>query len=364
MKDILSTLTQDLIRIPSVSSDIEQLHKIVDVVKEKFSNIDGAYIDVVEHNKKPSLIIKNFDGLWWDICLNGHLDVVPASEEWQFEPKVMDGKIYGRWSVDMKWAVSMLIQVMKDVFEAKSEKKILLLLTCDEEVWGQNGAGYCASVWYGADVIVTPDAAWLHRIITAGKGIYTMQLSVPGKAWHSAYPWSSQNAIEQAILLYRDLKEQIEEEVELLESDHRGTSVQMTVIQAGKAYNAIPWEAYITINIRHTESYTETLLKNLCNNILKKYKAKITDDSYGWLVYTSEDDSVIQSYKEVSDSITWWDLWFEKMHGATDAKRFSETWAVTILHGPDWENLHAKDEYVDLASLETLYKITKKFVLE
>ena len=364
MQEILSKLTQDLIRIPSVTWDTEHIHKIVDFVKDMFSWFDNVFIDVVEKNDVPSLIIKNFDGLRWDICLNGHLDVVPASEDGQFEPKIVDGKIYGRWSVDMKWSISTIIQVMKDVLEAWVETKVLLLLTCDEEVWWSNWAWYCAELWYGADAILTPDAEWLHRIITAGKWIYNVQVSVPGTAGHSAYPWKAKNAIEQTILLYRDLKEQVEEEVELMESDHRWTSVQLTVLHAWKAYNAIPWEATATFNIRHTESYSETLLKNLCKNVFKKYDAEIIEEVYGWLVFTDQDDPIIQSYKIASDAVTWNDLGFEKMHGATDAKWFWDTDAVCILHGTQWANLHAKDEYVEIESLEILYNITKKFVFD
>jgi len=37
-----------------------------------------------------------------DIILNGHLDVVPSSEDEQFDPCEQDGKIFARGSGDMK----------------------------------------------------------------------------------------------------------------------------------------------------------------------------------------------------------------------------------------------------------------------
>jgi acetylornithine deacetylase/succinyl-diaminopimelate desuccinylase-like protein len=46
--------------------------------------------------------VKNFEGKEADIILNGHIDVVPISEDGQFDPKEIDGKIYARGSGDMK----------------------------------------------------------------------------------------------------------------------------------------------------------------------------------------------------------------------------------------------------------------------
>jgi hypothetical protein len=50
-----------LVEIPSVSSDIEQLEKIVAYINNYYANHKNAYIDIVRFNKKPSIIIKNFD---------------------------------------------------------------------------------------------------------------------------------------------------------------------------------------------------------------------------------------------------------------------------------------------------------------
>jgi acetylornithine deacetylase/succinyl-diaminopimelate desuccinylase-like protein len=55
MKELLT----DLLKIPSVSSDIEQLYKIVDYVENYFKDTN-AIIERFEFNNKPSIIIKNF----------------------------------------------------------------------------------------------------------------------------------------------------------------------------------------------------------------------------------------------------------------------------------------------------------------
>jgi hypothetical protein len=62
-KDNIINLTKQLIMIESVSSDIEKLHKVIDFVETyiKENTNKRYFIEKLEFNKKPSLIIKNFD---------------------------------------------------------------------------------------------------------------------------------------------------------------------------------------------------------------------------------------------------------------------------------------------------------------
>ncbi len=361
MQQKILELTKELVRIPSISSDIDQLHTVIDRIAQEFEWYENVYIEKIIHNQKPSLVIKNFDGLRWDVCLNGHVDVVPAAES-QFEPVQRDGKLYGRWTIDMKAAVSVMIFVMKNLLDQQTDKKVLCVFTSDEEIWGADGAGHVAALWYGADVLLTPDVTWLWHVTIAQKGTYTMELAIQGTSGHSAYPRKSENAIEKTMRMYQEMKDGIEESIELTQDTHRWTSVQMTTIQAGKALNAIPGQAYCTINIRHTESYTQVLLQNMCKHIVQKYDAKIVSEKYGSLSFVSEDHPVLQLYKKVSEQVLWSDIWFARAHGSTDSRYFADQWAIAILHGLDGADLHGDDEHVVIASMQVLYDIMSVFI--
>ena len=364
MQDNILDLTKELIKIPSVSTDVEQLHAVIDRIVSEFASYPSAKIEKIIHNEKPSLVVKNFDEKRWDICLNGHVDVVPASEEWQWQPSIKDGKLYGRWTVDMKAAVSVMIFVMKKVLDDDIDKKVSLILTADEELWWIDGAKHLAELWYGGNVMLIPDSLWLQDISIAAKGIYSIHIDVHGVAGHSAYPRLATNAIEKAMSMYRELKDTIQESVELAQDDHRWTSVQLTSLHAGKAHNAIPGSATCIINIRHTESYSQTLLQNMCKHVIQKYDGEIVKEKYGAMISTPEDHPALQLYKKLSDKIIWWDLWFSRAHGATDAKHFAEKWAITILHGLEWAHLHGAGEYVEIDSIQMLYNLSLQFVLE
>ena len=170
------------------------------------------------------------------------------------------------------------------------------------------------------------------------------------------------SAINQGIKMYEELRETLQEDYELAQEDHRGTSVELTMINAGVADNVIPDTANLVINIRHTESYEEVLLKNLCKNIAARYGGTITEEQYGGLVHTDTDNTDVQKYLEISQKHFWQDVQLGKMHGATDGRRFGQQGSTVILHGLDGENLHAKDERVDMDGMEKLRDVMVEYI--
>jgi acetylornithine deacetylase/succinyl-diaminopimelate desuccinylase-like protein len=79
-------LTKKLIALPSVSTDQIECKAVFDCIVEVFSKTKEIFIDREEKNGVHSLIIKNFDGQYADICFNGHIDVVPPQSEDQRIP--------------------------------------------------------------------------------------------------------------------------------------------------------------------------------------------------------------------------------------------------------------------------------------
>lgn len=365
MKEHIIELAKDLIRIPSVSSDVEQLHVVIDRIVEEFAEVswkEGVSIEKLESNGKPSLVVKNHPWNRSDLSIAVHVDVVPASEEWQFEPVEKDGKLYARWACDMKSAAAASILLMKNILEQGSSKKISLLVTTDEEIWWHDGATYLADEWYWGEVMIIPDMHDISEIVIGEKWILTLNIEITWTEWHSAYPWECDSAIEKMLKMYTELKESIEETHELADEDHWGTSVQMTLCNAWKAMNVIPGSATCTVSIRHTESYTETLLKNMCKHIVTKYGWNIVSDRYGIMFLAEEDEYDIEEYKAIAEKVLWKEIPLAKCHGWTDGKKFADTWSIIIMHGPDGKNLHSKDERVDIESVGKLYEIMWEYV--
>lgn len=361
----MQKLLTELVAIPSVSSDIPQLHAVIDRIYTEFADIPWVYIVKDVANTKPYILVSNYDtsvDKKADILLSGHVDVVPASEDDQFVPRVEWDKMYARGTIDMKAMCTVMISTMQELLQTSyTDKKVMLMLTTDEEI-GWETVGTLVGQWYSGDIVLVPDAGDTKTVITSGKGIYTMHISVAGKWGHSARPWLCTNAIDQGIKIYQELRETLQEDYELAQEDHRGTSIELTMIEAGTASNVIPDSADLVINIRHTEAYQETLLKNMCKSIVTKHGGTITDGHYGGLVHTDPDEADIQTYLEISQKHFGEDVSLGKMHGATDGRRFGQQGSIVIMQWLDWANLHTKNERVDMSGMEKLKAVMLEYI--
>lgn len=140
IKDEIIDKTCEIVNIPSVFNDndgsntpfgkntIEALNYILDLGKSfgfRTKNIDNkcGYIEFGEGDKLLGII--------------GHLDVVPAEDDWTYSPfnaTVDNGNIYGRGTVDDKGPVIAALYAMKAVSDNyKLGKRVRLILGLNEE---------------------------------------------------------------------------------------------------------------------------------------------------------------------------------------------------------------------------------------
>lgn len=92
-----------------------------------------------------------------------HLDVVPVSDDWTvtlpFEPKLVDGKLYGRGTADDKGPAMAALYAMRAVRELgiPISKNVRLILGCDEEC-GSHDIAYYYQKESAAPMTFSPDA--------------------------------------------------------------------------------------------------------------------------------------------------------------------------------------------------------------
>ena len=365
MKQEILQVLDDLIKIPSVSSDIDKLDEVTDYIKNYFDWMEGVYIDVLRYNNKPSIIIKNFDGKKADIIMNGHYDVVPPSEEGQFLPKEEKGKIYARGSGDMKAWDALMIVLMKEILLSKTEKKVSLILTSNEELWWLDGAaeiveeGYLATQW-----VLVPDSGSIDEIVVAEKWMLDIEVDFKGLSCHASRPWLWENAIENAYAALRELRKKLQDDDELFGSeDNWGTSVSMTKIQSWTATNVIPDIARASFDIRFTEKYAMEEILEKIYKIIDRHHGEIISTISWDLVHTPEESDFVQAYMLSYESVMWKRPVVVKEHGASDGRFFSAKWMPLLLHRPTCANIHSKNEWVDIEATIKVYEIYKKFIL-
>ncbi len=146
------------------------------------------------------------------LILNGHVDVVPTGEldRWTsapFEPRVADGKLYGRGSGDMKAGLVAALFALEAIKRAGLEPlgRIHLQSVVDEESSG-NGTLACVARGYAADtaLVIEPTA---EDVFTAQMGILWFSVRIQGQPQHaSGFQGRAANVIEKAFVLIQALQ--------------------------------------------------------------------------------------------------------------------------------------------------------------
>lgn len=163
-------------------------------------------------------ISPNVVGIWRgsgdgrSLVLNGHIDVVPEGDlnQWEHHPysgKIIDGKLFGRGSTDMKGgnlSLLLAIQALKET-GTKLKGDLYFHSVIEEE---SGGAGTLAAVLrgYKADAAIIPEPTNM-KIFPAQQGSMWFRLTIIGKAAHGGTRYEGISAIEKAGVVLQAIKD-------------------------------------------------------------------------------------------------------------------------------------------------------------
>jgi len=359
MEQKILNLTKKLIKIPSIKNNTKALHKIINFCGRYFVGKEFI-IEKLESNRKPSLVVLFKKTHSPELFLVGHLDVVEA-EKSQFVPQKKGKRLYGRGAADMKGSCATMMVLMKDLGSFPLEKPSLgLILTTDEEIGGYDGVRYLLrDKKYSCKVAFVPDAGKNFKIITSEKGILHFKMIAKGRAAHGSRPWQGENAIDKLIVVYQRLRNVFPNPKN--NNDWR-ISLNLGKIQGGDAVNKVADFAEAYLDLRYPENYNQKKIVRKIKKLASGLKIEILTG--GMPFYTSKNNSYILKYHKICRQILKRAPSFIKHPAASDARFFSEKKIPVILTAPIKGGEHGRYEWVDTESLEKLYNILKKFILE
>jgi len=220
----------------------------VDIPSEHADGEEGR-VALVAHRRdpaKPRLLIY------------GHVDVVPA-EGWDaFNPRVENGKVYGRGAADMKGAIVALLLGLEAVADRPLKYDVSVMVTTDEEVGQAGQLRYLARYLQplsGAHVL-SLDASFGH-VAVASLGVLQMDIKVQGRSVHSGLSHLGENAVEKAIPLTQallSLKDEVvkrESRVEVHPDtglEHMVARLNINMMRGGLKVNVVPDECLVSID--------------------------------------------------------------------------------------------------------------------
>jgi succinyl-diaminopimelate desuccinylase len=292
------------------------------------------------------------------VVLHGHLDVVPGFSG-QFEPKVEGDRLYGRGAYDMKGAIAAMLLVTAAMRD-QDRVRVRLGIVGDEESEEDidRGSDHLVDTGFTGDFAITGEPTDLHIGIEA-KGVLALRLEVGGTAAHGATPWLGDNAVLNAIDVFRSIESLpfARHSSELFDRP----SINLGRIVGGDALNKVPDRCVIDVDIRYLPGQDpEAILAEVREIPGCEARALLTRPP----ATVDRDSAYVRALRASAHQHHDGEPMSVGRDGASDAVSFLRVGVPAVEFGPVGAGHHGPAEWVSLSSLETYRQALESFLRE
>ena len=360
--DLMQTV-EDLIRFRTETGNEAEIAKAAQYIKDKFAGTD-TLVEIFQTTASPVVFLRNCDTLDFDVVILGHIDVVPAADE-MFVPRIENGKMYGRGTLDMKSFAAVALNSMDYVVRHKLPIKFGVILSTDEEKGSKSTASFMAAYPnISAKIVLDNDVGGdITKIVSKCKNPVFVKLIATGKEAHGSTPWAGIDANELLMKTWQNIRRIYPYYAADLPQpqDTWFDTVHFAKIEGGQVSNIISNYAEALLDFRLTEnSSVENLESNLQKCLEKGVEYKIVSASTP--VVMDEQNPDILDYKRFAEDIMGKKIEFEHIGGATDSRSFAVKGSTVIMHSGTGDGMHASGEYVEIESVKQIADIQIKFL--
>jgi succinyl-diaminopimelate desuccinylase len=355
-------LLQNLLQIESVTGNEQSIMEyIVALLNEIGLTIIIQHVDEKRYNiiSYP----KYCDPKNIRLMFSGHVDTVPIGTNWSHKQgEIIDNKIYGRGSVDMKGGIASLICAISN--NIKSKLNFLLVLTIGEEtnmIGAKTFIQSCRSMFPNLQNFIVCEPTTL-KLLYMHKGGIAMEIVAHGKAVHASMPELGENAIYKIMDVINDLRK-YRENVYVENNILTKPTINVGMIQGGVATNQVPDKCTTRIETRivppeyisRVETEIEKIISNY-KNVELNVLARIPPFSI------PRKDPFLMNIMQILDAS---DNDLFGVSYCTEASFYSEFGLNGIVLGPGDQSLcHVVDEYIEIDQLIKAMDIYSKIMLE
>jgi len=376
----LTALTRDMILIRSTETLPEERARCFQFLRIQLESLDGVLIREYEKNGYGSLVALP-DGIDSpDLLFCGHLDVIDHLNLTRYESHLGDGRIYGPGAGDMKGANAIMLEVFRDLQQRFPGISIGLAITSDEEQGGESGLQYLVEdVGLRCKQAIIPDGGSLNELTTEEKGILHLRVHSQGNAAHAARPWLATNALEQLmaglqrVKVYFDNMKPADYDANSGPSDHWFPTCAITEICTdNETVNRIPAEAAAVLDVRFPPSSadissTSGVAWPGTAELMHKQIANLLGDSLQLETIICAEPTHLDPdplFKIATETVTGEPVNFVKSCGGSDSRFLRQHGIAVNLSRPIVGNLHGMDEWIDVESMVTYFRICEQYVLQ
>lgn len=174
---------ENLIRIPSVTADIDAVNRAVDFMRSELED-DGLFCAVETTDEGRKILFASNDGSKVpDVIFSAHIDVVAAQTPELFEPKRHDGCIWGRGASDCKEHCVLVARLLR---ELKGRVSCGCIFGTNEEGGGKSTDEMLVRGYGGKKLVIVLDSEQ-YAVTTRHKGLQTLVVTATEKPAHTAF---------------------------------------------------------------------------------------------------------------------------------------------------------------------------------
>jgi acetylornithine deacetylase len=314
----------------------------------------GLEVELVGSGDRPSVIgTAPGRGGGRTLLLNGHLDTVGIDGmEAPLEPRVANGRLYGRGSYDMKAAVAAAMIAAADAKRLGLRGDVVVTAVADEEFASAGTAAVLERVRADGAIVCEPTDL---RLAVAHKGFAGFEIETRGRAAHGSRPDLGVDAISKMGRVLRELDELSSrlgdgERHPLLGQ----ASLHASLIQGGQEYSSYPERCLLTGERRTLPGESTDDVERELRAALARAHADDPELEGEIRMLVARDAFEIDARHELvqivhraagSPEVVGMAFW-------ADSGLIAATGIPTVLFGPAGDGAHARVEWVDLASVE------------
>lgn len=358
LTDRLVALTRDLILIPSTDSAPQERARAFSFFRNHLETLPGVRLQLHESGGYESLVVLPADREHADILMIGHLDVIEHPDLELYRSYLRDGRLYGPGAGDMKGALAIMLKLFSDLHRAHPGISLGMVVTSDEERGGEHGVGYLVrEAGLRAAHAIVPDGGSLHDVTVEEKGIAHLRVHTRGRAAHAARPWLAENAATLLIQALAKLKEHFPIPPNTPDEHWQPTCSLTTLHTPNRTLNCIPDCAEATLDVRFPPPHT-------LEEILAKLRGILGPEIQIETLVAAEPSTLNPDplWFQITEEFTGSPARRVRASGGSDARFLCQAGVQTIVARPLVGNLHAADEWIDIASMGEFYQITRSYI--
>ena len=320
---------------------------------------------------RPSLVgVLKGSGNGRSLMLNGHVDTVTVAGYHgdPLDPRIENGRLYGRGSYDMKAGVAAMLIAAVNASKRGLCGDIIVACVADEE---------CASIGteqilkhFRADAGIVTEPTHM-MLCVAHKGFVWFEVTVEGRAAHGSKPDEGIDAIVKAGWLLVALGEEDKRLRRGRSHELNGPgSVHASIIEGGQEWSSYPAECRIKIERRTIAGETiegvEVELQAILDRLHTEdpeFRATLRRDLSRQPLEIDQNLPIIQIVDAVARERFGEPLPFTGMSGWTDCALMAAAGIPSFLLGPSGHGAHAAEEYVDVQSVEDLTAVLEETIV-